>query len=609
MSGPSELLSDILSGTQNRTAASPGECVALAYCRVSTDMQSDRGLSIPAQRKAIEEYAAQQRIPVLETFEEAASSFQDESKRVEFLRMIERAKSDPQVSAILVHESSRFCRHPWQTPQLIGELQDAGVRVISVTEPEHDVNTVMGMWMQKVMEAKNASYSMEVAFHTRKGMRQNVNTRDPQSGWCWKNGGRPPWGYRTVRTEQRDVRGRPRFKATWELDASEVSGRPVWEWTRDMLIRAGDGGSLDSIRDMLNAAGVPTALGNRWCTSSVRSMLEPHMLLQYAGHGTWAVRKKRRRRWNPSEDWEIVPDAHPAIISEEEARHIGRVREKARAWHGKPAARMSRARTQASPYLLTGGLFTCRRCGANMIGHKNRGYSYYLCATSQYQRGSGCGRAVLVRQSLLESEIWDSVSRWIGLFTKPRSGLLKAANREINRLWKSSGKAEARSLRDRLERVDRKTGNIRTAIEDGIADTAWANERLTELRRERVGIVGDLTATPTAPPEIEREVLARYAADLPRLLDTATDEERRRLARHFVETVELDPDAREVEIQLKLPEECARHMEAAAGVEPANKGFADLCLTTWLRRRRLQVERKAGFEPATHSLGSCCSTN
>ncbi len=35
-------------------------------------------------------------------------------------------------------------------------------------------------------------------------------------------------------------------------------------------------------------------------------------------------------------------------------------------------------------------------------------------------------------------------------------------------------------------------------------------------------------------------------------------------------------------------------LEAAIGIEPMNKGFADLCLTTWLRRRKASMKDEGG---------------
>ena len=89
------------------------------------------------------------------------------------------------------------------------ELRRAGVEVLSVTGPPVE-DTAAGVYMAAITFAKNEAYSKKVAFHTRKGCRANVQTRDPETGWCYKNGGQAPFGYRSERLQRGEVkRGRP----------------------------------------------------------------------------------------------------------------------------------------------------------------------------------------------------------------------------------------------------------------------------------------------------------------------------------------------------------------------------------------------------------------
>ena len=74
--------------------------------------------------------------------------------------------------------------------------------------------TVAGVYMEAITFAKNEAYSREVAFHTKKGCRANVQTRDSETGWCYKNGGQPLWGYRSERLVRGEVKkGRPLIKS------------------------------------------------------------------------------------------------------------------------------------------------------------------------------------------------------------------------------------------------------------------------------------------------------------------------------------------------------------------------------------------------------------
>ncbi len=541
------LIEQLLKDSPADPSASAARIRAIAWARVSTDMQEERGLSLTEQLRQIREYAAERGIEIVAEYQEAASAFRSDSRRAEFHRMLEHARSDRSISAILVHDYSRFSRDSLKARLLIRELRQDGIRVVSLNDIDADPDTVAGVYLEAITFAKNEAYSREVAFHTIKGCRANVQTRDPETGWCYKNGGQPLWGYRTeclIRGEEK--RGRPIIKSIWILDDRVVSGRPVHEWTRECLRMAAEGASLDELRDFCNANALPAPRKEFWGSTTWHSLLHPHCLLEYAGYGVWNVRG-RNRRYNPPSEWVVVENAHPALISEEVRRILSARQARSGLGFSKAANRSRRSR-----YLLSGGIFTCARCGSRMIGYaKSNGKAYYVCGSQPNRKGLGCWPGVYVPCEELESEVirgLDSLISWLG----DNRSFVGIVNEKLENLWREqTGCPSDASVR--LDDIERKIDNLWRAIEEGILDSQRANERIKELQKEKTALE-KLQKSAAGPPRIDQKTVRSYLSDTRKLLACGDYGMTKELLYRTVKHVQLAPEQLEVKITYRVPE-------------------------------------------------------
>ena len=579
---------------QGDTAEIPAEAIGLrqflAYARVSTDDQERAGLSIPAQIREMQEYAHAKGIAIVEMYQEAESAFSDESRRPNFWRMVERAKADQKISGILVHDHSRFFRDPYAGPQVKGELLAHGVRVYSVTEPEYDPRTIAGLAIEKMTEFKNASYSIDVAFHTIKGMKENLARRDAEIGYCFKNGGAAPWGYRSYKVQRGvDRRGASIMKTLWEKDETVVAGRPVWEWARHVLIelRLKQHASLDQIRDFLNEHDIPSPRKRYWSPSSWRELLENSALLQYAGYGVWNVHAKHGRH-RPASQWQIVEKAHPPIISLEEAEAILEVNAHQRKLGtDRSKCRMASVRTQGSRYLLSGGLLICKRCGANLVGYRNQGRLYYVCGAKAYRKGLGCGASMQLRKE----EIEDAVATEVGLLFESWTDtkrLMETINEELRAVRQQQTSGSVEIVRE-LAKIEEEIGNIRQAIKGGLDDMEWANTELGRLKAKREGLLARQEAFGMEPtvPQFDLTQVEECRRRFAEAFAQGTNEERRAFARVFVKKIEVDPESADIWMYLVSRPPALIQKRTSAGLT------ADV---------RIGLVAGAGFEPATSGL-------
>jgi site-specific DNA recombinase len=79
------------------------------YVRVSSKEQEQEGFSIPAQKKALREYAQRNGFTIAKEFEEVETAKQ--AGRPEFTRMVRYLESHPEILDILVEKTDRLYRN------------------------------------------------------------------------------------------------------------------------------------------------------------------------------------------------------------------------------------------------------------------------------------------------------------------------------------------------------------------------------------------------------------------------------------------------------------------------------------------------------------------
>lgn len=216
----------------------------------------------------------------------------------------------------------------------------------------------------------------------------------------------------------------------------------------------------------------------------------------------------------------------------------------------KSKGRMATLRSQGSQYLLSGGLLVCKRCGANMVGYRNRGRLYYICGAQKYRRGLGCGVALQVRKDEIEAAVVQEVERLFESWTDTKR-LMEAMNEEL-RAQRQEQSSEAVEISRELTKTEGEIANLREAIKGGFDDLEWANKELSRLRAAREALISRQEALDTEPgvPEVDLRQVEDLRRSFAEALADGTNKEKRAFAQLFVKRIDVDPDTSDVWMHL-----------------------------------------------------------
>jgi len=382
---------------------------AAIYCRVSTDDQEKEGTSLKTQLEACLKYCQEKGYTVVRKFSEAYSGLKlDRPKLTELRNMVLAHDLD----CIIVYCLDRLSRDPAHGAMLFQQLEENHVTLEAVTETIE--NTDMGKLISYIRGFGSKVEAEKIRERTMRGKLAHL-----KEGKLPQGTGIGIYGYKWD-------------KATGRRTIIEHESKIVQKIFTKVL----EGSSFNKIAIELNKASIFTKAGKLWHPLTVKRIATNPT---YTGHTNYGMTKRIGKKVviQPKENWILLPDITPPIITEETFK---------RTQEAIKQARLSRPVRPSGTYLLT-GFIRCNKCGSTICGTTlSKKYRYYKCRGSNptTTRDKICNVGY-IRADHIEEFVWKHISKDV---RDPHAVL-----RALDNIEKSGSKNILQSLEKRINQL------------------------------------------------------------------------------------------------------------------------------------------------------------
>jgi site-specific DNA recombinase len=445
------------------------------YCRVSTDLQREKGESIRNQKERLSAYAKENNLNPQTYIDDGISA--KDTNRPALQKLIQDIKEN-KIRMVLVTKIDRITRNLKDLLDLIMLFEDCEVGFKSLTQPI-DTSTAMGRGQVQLMGVF-ASMEREM---TSERVGEDMRHRAKNGKW---NGGVVPFGYmvyaQQVRLNMREgmkkdkVEQEAKKKCSIEkkLYLNETEAKIV----RQMFDKYLETESLRAVTHWLNTKKYPSRYGTTWAANSVSRVLRsPTYIGKLCQNKRVSSTATGRLRFRPKDSWIIADAEHEPIVSKDKFDMVQKILER----------QAVEPRRKMSSYLLS-GLLRCGKCGASMHGYTYRKqtgkiYSYYKCYAKQQKGESVCKSGAVSRFEIEEVVVSEILKLYKG---KALIDMKKALELHRTKSEKSVSPLlrEKETLAKRNEEIGRKLKVLLERLEDETIETGAYKTRKKELEDE-----------------------------------------------------------------------------------------------------------------------------